>query len=637
MRIITVDYESFWSTTYTLSKMSPLEYVLGPEYETICCAIKVGDEPTQVYWGHDAIAQRFAELDVPASALLAHNNSGFDSYISAYRFGLNPRMWLCTKAMAQPIHSKTTGNGLKQLVKHYRIGTKEDAILHATRGKHLADFTAEERALMDEYNKADTDQCYALFQKLKGYYNASELWQIDALTRMRTEPAFVLDVPLLEQALVEEKAAKREALLTLAKLLRLPENLSEDDIVEQIRSELASAPKFAKLLEAQGVAVPLKASPTNPEKQVPALAKTDQAFLDLQQHEDDIIAAAARTRLAIKSTLLETRIEKFLKAGALAGGRLPMPVRYCGADTTGRDSGEEYNPQNLPRIDHDRPKRSDALRAAITAPPGYKIIVADQSGIELRVSHTLWKVPSSMEMWKLNPVADLYRRFAAVVHGVPEDQISKFQRQAAKVAQLQLQFGSGWKRYQEAAAIPWGITLSDQEAMETTYSYRSYYTQIVDGWKSCQESLPFIRDGEKRFIDPWEMCYTEKGAVVLPSGRRIRYPDLRQEVDKKTGKVEWVYGHGRHRARLYGGKMTENIVQALARDSIFDAAFDFFKATGYRFKLRVHDELVYVVPEEEAERLLGELQSILRTPPRWWPELVVWSEGAVASTYAAAK
>ena len=86
-----------------------------------------------------------------------------------------------------------------------------------------------------------------------------------------------------------------------------------------------------------------------------------------------------------------------------------------------------------------------------------------------------------------------------------------------------------------------------------------------------------------------------------------------------------------------GPFLVHNCVQALARDSVFDAAIDFYRLTGYRPALKVHDELVYVWPEADAPRLLDQLQGILRTPPKWWPELVVWSEGDIAQCYGDAK
>jgi hypothetical protein len=79
------------------------------------------------------------------------------------------------------------------------------------------------------------------------------------------------------------------------------------------------------------------------------------------------------------------------------------------------------------------------------------------------------------------------------------------------------------------------------------------------------------------------------------------------------------------------------MVQALARDTIADNAVAFFKLTGFRPSLMVHDELVYVLPQSEAQGALDALQGIMRTAPKWWPELVTESEGDVADTYGAAK
>lgn len=649
MHIITLDYETFWSQTYSLTQMSPLEYVLGNEFETISCAVKVGSAPAQVLIGHADMAHAFKELQpqLADSVLVAHNNSGFDAYISAYIFGLKPKMWGCTQAMARPIHAKTVGLSLAKLVAHYGLGVKNNAVLMQTRGKHLADFTPQELADMAKYNGEDTEQCYALFHKLLPHYRATELWQIDALTRMRIEPKFVVDRAMLETALSMERDQKRKHVLMLAKHLRANKLASEaiatcttvETLEEAVRIELASAPKFAALLESLDVPVPMKASPSNPDRQVPALAKTDEAFTDLQQHDNPVVAAAARARLAVKSTLLETRITKFLTASSLAGGLLPVPLRYCGADTTGRDSGEEYNPQNMPRL-RDTPRISDALRNCLKAPKGYRVIVADQSGIELRVNHFLWKVQSSIDLYVADPKADLYKSFAAVRYQKAPEDVTKAERQLAKVAQLGLGFGAGWRTFLRVAKTMGGLDLTDDESEGITNAWRAQYAEIVRGWKVSGAMLQHVHAGEEQAVDPWGMVSTCSEGLRLPSGRLIRYPQLRQEQGKwPDGRVrqDWVYASGRHKSYMHGGKVVENMVQALARDSIFDCSVDYYKSTKLRPCLRVHDELVYVVPEPEAASLLTELQRVMRTPPKWWPELVVHSEGDSAASYGAAK
>ena len=461
---------------------------------------------------------------------------------------------------------------------------------------------------------------------------------------MLVEPAFSVNRPMLEEALVVEIDRKRKSILTLAQHLKRSGIGSDavgtaktvEALEEAVRADLASSAKFATLLRSLDVAVPMKPSPTNPSKEVPALAKTDEAFLALQEHDNEVVAAAARGRLAVKSTLLETRIGAFLEASSAVDGKLPVPLNYCGADTTGRWSGWAYNCQNLPRINPKSPKVSDALRNCMQAPPGHKIIVSDLSGIELRVNHFLWKVKESIDLYKSDPEADLYRAFAAARYRVTPEEVTKDQRQLAKVAQLGLGFGAGWRTFQKVAKLMGGLDLSEEDAEAVTVAWRAQYSEIVRGWKLCHASLGHIYDGVEQPIDPWGLCVTCAEGIRLPTGRIIRYPDLRSEHNE-DGSKEWVYGQGRHKARIYAGKVDENAVQALARDVIAGNALDFFKLTKLRPVLMVHDELVYVVPNSDAEAALAELQAIMRTPPKWWPELVTWSEGDVADTYGAAK
>ncbi len=938
-----IDAETFWDTDHTLSKMSPTEYVMSPKTEIISMAIKVRDYPTDVFFGEARIRKALHALDWSTKMAIGHNMSGFDAMILKWRFGIQPAMWGCTAAMARSRYAKTCGVSLTKLVQELGVGEKKDAILHSTKGRYLKDFTPQEIEAMKTYNREDTEQCAALFRKLVKGFPRDELMLIHLTTQMLVNPKFVLDKSLVEAALSVERDQKHKALLELAKLLRAdadaPVGLDwsdEDAVAEFVRSEMASAARFSKLLESCQVEVPMKPSPTNPLKTTPALAKTDDEFIKLQDHRHPIVSAAARVRLSVKSTLLETRLQAFLRAADACNGRLPVPLKYAGADTTGRWSGEQYNMQNLPRIGS-KPKTSDALRNSLKAPPGHKVVVADLSGIELRVNHFLWKVEESMELYQQDAEADLYRAFAAARYGITPDEVTKDQRQLAKLClaegtlvltqrgevpieqvtasdkvwdgvewvstlgavykgvkhvieydgltatpghevwvedgrkvplgyaaaqslrlartgdsgvplgfggagversasgqgvpagagavyelpdgevgvvrqlaggedaglsvmspevrgarlaaatagsgastlhepersrvqtlwgercsvsvpersagggvggeqpwvaqgqgagsdrqqrslragqptvgdaaaehrqsrsgqvegvspvsvnapgsplrrqhseepaaqgavvrsdsgeveppvrqaerrvwdllncgprhrftangrlvsncQLGLGFGAGAATFRKVAKLMGGLELSEEEAIEVVESWRATYHRIATGWRTCHAALSDIRQGIETPIDPWGMCVTEHEAIRLPSGRRIHYPSLRQERDDK-GKTEWWYGEGRHKARIYAGKIDENIVQALARDVIAGNAVSFYKQTKLEPVLMVHDELAFIVPEAEADDVLNELQAVMRTPPTWWPELITWSEGDVANTYGAAK
>ena len=853
---VVIDIETFWDKDHTLSKMSPIAYVLSPKTELISLAYKFGDGPTEVIFGEREIKAWSKTVDWANTMVIGHNMSGFDSMILAWRLGAEPKMWACTAAMARPWFSKTRakvlntrtgakepkdGVSLAKLVAEFKLGVKDQNVLHDTKGRNLKDFTAEEVEAMRKYNAADVDQCWGLFKHLFKLTTPQELLLVDMTTRMLVCPQFVVDRDLLTTTLAEERERKHNMLLDLAKsrgmhhkefdtvgeMLDHDKRKHFDEIAAAVRKALGSAPKFSALLTSLGVEVPTKISPTT-GKTAPALAKTDEAFIALQEHENPVVAAAVQARLGVKSTLLETRIEAFITASDPLNGLLPAPLRYAGADTTGRWSGEQYNLQNLPRVSG---KPSDALRNCLMAGAGKKVVVADLSGIELRVNMFLWKVPYAMELFQADPEkADLYKALASEVLGIPIEGMPKMARQAGKAMHLGCGFGLGTaSKYMAAAKTMAGVVVSEAEAKDHIAGYRRKHPEIVKGWKTCHSMLPYIEAGEREAIDPWGLCRTTKNGIILPSGRQIRYPDLRQE-DTEEGKKEWVYGHGRNKARIYAGKIDENClaegtlvltdhgwkpietvsisdmvhdgdsfvfhsgllcksvqqcvsvdgvymtadhevldengnwkaasqlprpyrpairsadrlasiaqrrkevvldvqvsmrepdnevgagqqprvlagelslgftahqhteqtklsgcgyppacagnghfevdavlptearlvfdildagaqhrfvvlgengpfivhncVQALARDVIAGNAVKIFQDTGLRPALMVHDELVYVVPEEIAEETLAHVQKVMRTPPDWWPELVTWSEGDIANTYGEAK
>lgn len=651
MQAIFLDFESYWDSTHTLSRMSPTEYVMHPETEIQSVSIKIGNEPAYVLFGEENIREHLQSIDWSDAMAVGHNMSGFDSMILAWRFGVKPKMYGCTAAMARSQHSKVgvsvdgkflTGVSLKKLAAELGVGKKLDLEATNTKGKKLKDFTADELQRMEAYNKVDTELCYEIFRKLYPTFPKQELLLIDMTTRMLVEPKFILSYSMVDKALEDVRDEKRQSLLDLAKTLGI-EGYAADalehgvPIEEQVRTQLASSAKFGDLLKSLGVQVPMKISKTT-GKPTAALAKTDDEFIALQNHENPLVAAAARARLEVKSTILETRLEAFLRAADACDGKIPVPLKYAGADTTGRWSGEQYNMQNLPRIDPKKPKPSDALRMSLKAPTGHKVIVADLSGIELRVNMFLWKVPYAMELFKASPdKADLYKYFAAhELYNITEDEVDKNQRQVGKVAHLGLGFGAGGATFQKVAKLMAGLDMSLEEATRVVNTYREAHGEIANGWRRFQDCLPKIAQGTDEAIDPWGFCITDKNSVRLPSGRSIYYPNLVKERDG-NGKTEWWYGSGRTRARIYAGKGVENLVQALARDVIAEHAVLFFKATGLRPALMVHDELVYVVREDKAQDYLDQLQGIMRAGVSWWPELVTWSEGDIASSYGEAK
>ena len=641
MKFITLDLETYWTRTHSLSKMSPFAYSLHPDTEIITLSYQEGDGEPKTLFG-ELNTQAWADSqDWSDTALVTHNGIGFDYLITTWRLGIHPKLFCDTLAMARPHHAKTVGGSLKALTAHYGIGHKDSGILTQTQGKHLKDFTRQELVSMALYNKEDARMTWELFKKLLKITPRNELALIDATARMTVYPKFQIDTKLLTSTLEQEQANKGKALMDLAEQLGVC-GLDEDDVQDKVRKLLMSSEKFSQILRERGVEPPTKISP-NTGKEIPALAKTDQEFLALQEHEDEVVASAATARLGAKSTILETRIKTFLEVASLCDNKMPVPLAYYGATNTGRWSAGvgSTNLQNLPRVDPKRPRLSDALRMSLCAPPGHKVVVVDLSGIELRMNHILWGEPSSTKLFQEDPEkADLYKDFASKLYNVPVDQVTKTMRQMGKAASLGLGFGAGATTFQRVAKTMGGVELSQEESYKIVSTWREAYPCIVSAWRKCDTHLNTMSQGKEIALDPQELCVTTKDGIVLNGGMgTIRYPNLRREMDKETNRTSWVYCDGRHKTTIRGPKVVENMVQALSRYVLSDIMLAYAATPlGVKYPIThiVHDEIVVVVPEVEAEAVLEQINTLMRTPPQWFPALATWSEGKIADRYGLA-
>lgn len=632
MNLVTLDFETYWAPSHTLSSMDAITYVMHKDTEIQTLGVKVNNEPTFVLVG-DEITEWARSVDLSDSMVIGHNMSGFDSLLLAWRLRKRPKMYGCTQAMARELGlARVCGASLKALSSHLGLQDKLSLEATNTKGRRLADFSAEELQSLVEYNKVDVDNCYSMFKIFAKKMSPRSLRLIDMTIRMLVEPQFVLDRTLVEQSLAQLQEASDEALFSvgLDLLGAVARAMPRVEVIEHARAHLASAPKFAAFLKRSGVPVPMKPSPSNPDKMIPALAKTDADMVALLEHPDPVVAAAAAARLKVKSTQLQTRLKQFLRVSELVAGRMPIALSYYGADTTGRWAGSmRLNHQNLPRVGK-KPKIGDALRNSLRAPKGRKVVVADLSGIELRMNHFLWQEGDSMQLFQDDPAeADLYRAFASSLYDVPFADVSSDQRQMGKIAHLQLQYGAGAPKFREIAR-QWGVTISEAEAENIVRAWRAQYARIRQGWRQCDLAIEYIALGHyQRIIDPWGLCYTVEDGIKTPTGF-ICYPNLRRE---ETG--EWVYDKNKQKVKLYGAKVTENLIQHLSRE----AMADMLVKVGQKYKVShtVHDEIVLVVKEQEAEAALAYMQDIMRGGVSWFPELVTWSEGGIGDRYGEAK
>ena len=372
MNIITIDLETYYnSKTYTLKKFTTEEYVRHPDFQVIGVGIKVNDGPTIWVSGtHEELHKHLLTYNWRNARLLCHNTL-FDGAILKWRFNISPAMYLDTLCMARALHGVDAGGSLASLSQLYKIGEKGTEVLDA-KGAHRADFTPEGLAQYGEYCKNDVELTRKLFDIFAPQFPVSELKLIDITLRMFTQPVLELDDVMLTERLDELQDEK----LTLLGSLKQTLNVETE---EEVRKKLASNKQFAQVLTDLGVQPPMKLSKTT-GKETFALAKNDEGFIALTEHENPVIQELCAVRLGTKSTIEESRIERFLDVGKRNKGRLPIPLKYYGAHTGRWAGSDKVNFQNLPSRD----KKKKALKNAVVAPEGYVVVNCDSSQIEAR-------------------------------------------------------------------------------------------------------------------------------------------------------------------------------------------------------------------------------------------------------------
>ena len=594
-----IDFESFYSKSYSLSKLTTEEYINGDEFEVIGLSIKLGEAETTWHTGdREYLTSILKSLFWDNITLIAHN-CFFDASILSLAFNIYPARYIDTLSMARAIHGISVGGSLAKLATHYDLGEKGTEVVDAL-GKHLKDFTAAELAKYGEYCINDTELTYALFQKLITHYNATELSLIDMTIKMGVVPRLLVDMAILESHLYEVKRAKEFIL----------EQVSAD------KSEIMSNPKFAKLLEYYGVEVPMKLS-LRTGKMTYAFAKTDDGLKDLLEHPNLVVQALVAARLGVKSTIEETRTERFIGI-ANRMGRLPIPLNYYGA-ATGRWSaggGQKVNFQNLPR--------GSMIKEAIIAPEGYLIVGADLSNIELRVG--MWVAGEREALKLLGEGGDLYKEFASKAFGVPYDEVNKEQRFIGKQSQLSLIFGVGATKLRLAIKTLSGVDLGEVESKRIVDLYRATYTGVTTLWKTCTTAIKTIAENGEYTFGTGDLYVVEgKKGIKFPSGMYMQYPQLANVIDEKTGEQGYKYKMRNGYDRLYGGKLTNNLVQGTARCIMSEAMVRVNKR--YPIVLTIHDALYILAPEAEAQEALDFLIEEMTKVPSWMPGIPLAAEG----------
>ncbi len=602
MDLITLDFETYYDKDFSLRKMTMEAYIRDPRFEVIGVGVKLNSGETEWASGtHEQISRYLHSFDWSNAMLLCHNTL-FDGAIISWLFDIQPRVYADTLCIARALHGVEVGGSLHVLSKRYNIGTKGTEILNAV-GKRREDFTPEELSRYGDYCVNDVELTYKLFMLMGKNFPKQEMRIIDMTLRMFTEPMLDLDIGLLQEH--------------LENTIKIKEDLIESSGVT--REQLMSNPKFAELLVSMNVDPPMKTSLTT-GKETYAFAKSDEGFKALQEHEDPKVQALVTARLGTKSTLEESRTERFI--GIAKRGLIPIPVRYYAAHTGRWGGDDKINIQNLPS----RGANGKKLKSSIIAPVGYTLVDCDSSQIEARVLAWLAGQDDLVQAFADNE--DVYVKMASKIYNVKEKDVTKEQRFVGKSTILGAGYGMGAVRFAEQLGA-FGTKIEVDEARRIISIYRDSNWRIAQFWRECQNMLVSMSRGEAGAVGTNNLLTYRDNSIKLPSGLRMRYGDLNYEQGERG--LEFSYMTRRGRTRIYGGKVTENVCQAIARCIMGEQMLAIAKR--YKPVLTVHDSVVCCVPDDELEEARQYIEDCMSTTPSWAEGMPITCESGIGKSY----
>jgi DNA polymerase len=616
--LITLDFETYYAQDYSLTKLTTEEYIRDKRFEVIGVGVKVGEGKTEWFSGsHIEIQKYLSTLPWNDSALLCHNTM-FDGAILAWRFGIKPSLYLDTLCMGRAVHGVDVGGSLASLVERYKLGEKGKEVIEA-KGKQITGFTSLELERYGEYCKNDVELTFKLFQVLSSAFPKEELQLIDLTLRMFIHPVLEVDDALLVQRLDELKHEKLQLLGTLKEKLKCENE-------EAVRKKLASNKQFAELLQTFNVPAPMKESKTT-GKNTYALAKNDEGFIALTEHEDPFIQQLCAVRLGTKSTIEESRIERFIDVGSRNKGRLPIPLKYYGAHTGRWAGSDKVNFQNLPSRD----AKKKTLKNAVVAPEDYVVINCDSSQIEARV--LAWLAGQDDVVEQFAKGEDVYSIFATSVYERPISKKDPIERFVGKTCILGLGYGTGALKLQHTLkTTPPGVVIDETESKRIVDLYREKNAKIISLWKKADKAIGDMANWEdtKPYYLGKHRCLTvTKEGIKLPNGLYIRYPNL--ELNPEKANSGYIYQSRKGPVSLWGGSVVENVVQALARIIVGQQMIKLTER--YRPVLTVHDAAVCVVPEDEVDEACAWIVEVMSKPPEWAKGLPVACEAHYGQNY----
>ena len=668
MKHLFIDFETY--SDVDIKSSGNYKYSESDNFEIMLCGY-MWDTDTRVSFidltkadGYDEFMKLFREVAEDEDTTIVAHNATFERVcLMNYGINISPMRFFCTANMALycglpssldavsqilNLSDKKLGTG-KALIRFFSVPCKPTKTNGMQTRNHSVDYP-EKWEEFKTYLEYDVLSEKEIFAKLSVFEFPQSEQLIYAADQRINDYGILADVKLAEQAALldaqHKEKLENEALTKygITSLKSMPQ--LKDFIFDNTGVEVTTLIKE----ELPNVVAKVKASTMPEEKK--------QAALDVLSMRVEV----GKTSNA-KYTAILNCVGK--------GNRIRGLFRYYGASRTGRWAGRLVQLQNLPQNhleDLDSPRElvkrgefeamglfyekpthviSQLIRTAFIAPEGYTYSVADFSAIEARVIAWVANEKWRLELFK-DPHSDIYCASASKMFGVPVHKGDEL-RQRGKVAELALGYGGG---INALTTMDTKKALKEEEKPEILYKWREANKKIVSLWKSLENAAKTCI-GTRR---PVVYTITEKAQIVfnyefgamtvkLPSGRKLFYPSARlsrrtittasdsfevQDISYKgqnqiTGKWETLH--------TYGGKLTENIVQAISRDLLAQAIFNVFDM-GYNIVLHVHDEIAAEIPKDgNEENVLNDMCVAMAQAPDWAEGIALRAAGYLTDYY----
>ena len=600
MDLITLDFETYYDSDVSLRKLNTMTYVKHELFKVQGVGIKINDGPTE-WFGADETTDALHKIDWSSSAILCHNTK-FDGYILTHHYKLTPKYYYDTRAMSSGLFPGQSASLKDLAIRLFPFNDKMRKGDDLIKTKGIYDLPPDIEEALGTYCIQDCDVTHACFYKILSSYPVEELNIIDLVCRMFCEPVIKIDRPRLEKY-HQQEYNNAEAVIT---------NSGID------RKVLSSNQQFSTYVQdVLDIVPPTKKSPTT-GKNIPALGKNDSGFQQMAvmypQHKGIWDA-----RIMVKSRLSETRSKRLLDS-ANDDDTLPVPLQYYAAHT-GRFGGtEKLNLQNLPR--------KSELRKCLIAPDGHFVYVADLSQIEARM--LAWLAGEKELLQQFRDGVDVYKAFASKIYNKPISEITDEERFVGKVAILGLGYGMGHKKFAmtlRAGAMGPAINFSDAQAKEVVDTYRATYPRIKLLWTKLEDLVKQTMHKDN-FGYQYGPLVVEHHALRMPNGMALKYEGLRTTMEglayQSRGKTTYTYG----------GRITENVIQALSRIIITDSMLRLSRRKEERVALQVHDEIIIIATNISPYATMENIIKDMCIAPSWCSSIPLDAEGGFDTSYS---